>query len=80
MPQSGYAVVPFVQRGARMVPEDVHYLDTLEQARVVAIFVARKRPSVIIVSVSPPVEDEEPEIIVLEQMGAGLDGAVATVH
>ena len=75
-----YAVVPFIQRGSRMVAEDVHYLDTFEQAQVVAKFVATRRPGVIILSVSPSLEDEDPEIVVLEQIGAGLASATATVH
>ena len=78
--RTNYAVVPFVQRGSRMVAEDVHYLDTYEQAQVVAKFVATRRPGVIILSVSPSLEDEEPEIVVLEQIGAGLASATATVH
>ncbi|CEJ09834.1 hypothetical protein [Phreatobacter sp. AB_2022a] len=80
MPQRNFAVVPFVQRGSRMVAEDVHYLDTYEQAQVVAKFVARKRPGVIILSVSSARADEDPEIVVLEQIGAGLASATATVH
>lgn len=78
--RTNYAVVPFVQRGARMVAEDVHYLDTFEQAQVVAKFVAARRPGVIILSVSPSAGDEDPEIVVLEQIGAGLASATATVH
>lgn len=80
MPHRNFAVVPFVRRGSRMVAEDVHYLDTYEQARVVANFVAKKRPGVIILSVSSSRWDEEPEIVVLEQIGAGLASATATVH
>lgn len=80
MPHRNFAVVPFVQRGSRMVAEDVHYLDTYEQAQVVAKFVAKKRPGVIILSVSSARADEDPEIIVLEQIGAGLASATATVH
>jgi hypothetical protein len=79
--RTNYAVVPFIQRGSRMVAEDVHYLDTFEQAQVVAKFVATRRPGVIILSVSPSLEeDDEPEIVVLEQIGAGLASATATVH
>lgn len=78
--RTNYAVVPFIQRGARMVAEDVHYLDTFEQAQVVAKFVAARRPGVIILSVSPSAGGEDPEIVVLEQMGAGLASATATVH
>lgn len=80
MPHHSYAVVPFVRQGARLVAEDVHYLDTYEQARTVANFVARKRPGVLILSVSPSAEDEDPEILVIEQMGIGLASAMATLH
>lgn len=88
MPRSGplwaartnYAVVPFVQRGARLVAEDVHYLDTFEQAQVVARFIAARRPGVLILSVSPSPGDEDPQIAVLEQIGSGLASATATVH
>jgi len=80
MSDPSYAVVPFVQRGARLVAEDVHYLDTFEQAHTVAVFVARKRPGVIILSVTRDTLEDDPEIVVLEQMGSGLAGATATVH
>ncbi|MBL8568629.1 MAG: hypothetical protein JNK84_06045 [Phreatobacter sp.] len=75
-----FAVVSFVQRGSRMIAEDVHYLDTVEQGRVVAKFIAARRPGVLLLSVSPSLEDEDPEIVVLEQIGAGLASATATVH
>lgn len=75
-----FAVVPFIQRGSRMVAEDIHYLDTYDQARVVAKFISARRPGVIVLSVSPSLEGEDPEIVVLEQIGAGLASATATVH
>ncbi len=75
-----FAVVSFVQRGSRMIAEDIHYLDTFEQGQVVAKFIAARRPGVLLLSVSPSLEDEDPEIVVLEQIGAGLASATATVH
>ncbi|WP_296571144.1 hypothetical protein [Phreatobacter sp.] len=75
-----YAVVPFVQQGSRMVAEDVHYLDTYQQAHAVAKFVSTRRPSVLVLSVSPGRDGEDPDIIVLEQIGAGLAIATATLH
>lgn len=75
-----YAVVSFVQQGARMVAEDIHYLETLEQAKGLAKFISGRRPGVLVLSVSAAPESEDPEIQVLEQIGAGLAGAVATVH
>jgi hypothetical protein len=75
-----YAVVPFVQRGSRMVAEDIHYLDTYPQAQAVAKFVSSRRPGVLVLSVSPAREGEDPEIVVLDQVGAGLASATATVH
>ncbi|QCK86710.1 hypothetical protein E8L99_13545 [Phreatobacter aquaticus] len=80
MAQRSFAVVPFVQQGSRLVAEDVHYLDTYEQARTVANFVARKRPGVLILSVSPSADDEDPEILVIDQIGAGLASTTATLH
>lgn len=75
-----FAVVSFIQRGSRMVAEDIHYLDTFEQGQVVAKFIAARRPGVLLLSVSPSLEGEDPEIAVLEQIGAGLASATATVH
>ncbi len=75
-----YAVVPFVQRGSRMVAEEIHYLDTYPQAQAVAKFVSSRRPGVLVLSVSPAPEGEDPEIVVLDQVGAGLASATATVH
>ena len=75
-----YAVVSFVQRGSRMVAEDIHYLDTYPQAQAVAKFVSSRRPGVLVLSVSPAHEGEDPEIVVLDQVGAGLASATATVH
>lgn len=75
-----YAVVSFVQQGARIVAEDIHYLETLEQAKGLAKFISGRRPGVVVLSVSPALEGDEPEIQVLEQIGAGLAGATATVH
>lgn len=75
-----YAVVPFVQQGSRMVAEDIHYLDTYRQAQAVAKFVSARRPGVLVLSVSPALEGGDPEIVVLDQIGAGLASATATVH
>lgn len=75
-----FAVVSFVQKGSRLAAEDVHYLDTYEQAQVVAKFVSARRPGVLLLSVSPSPEGDDPEIVVLEQIGAGLASATATVH
>lgn len=75
-----YAVVSFVQQGARIVAEDIHYLETLEQAKGLAKFISGRRPGVVVLSVSAALEGDEPEILVLEQIGAGLAGATATVH
>lgn len=79
-PTTRFAVVSFVQKGSRMVAEDVHYLDTYEQARVVAKFVSSRRPGVLVLSVSASEDGDDPEIVVLEQIGSGLAGATATVH
>lgn len=79
-PTTRFAVVSFIQKGSRMVAEDVHYLDTYDQARVVAKFVSARRPGVLVLSVSPSSDGEDPEIVVLEQIGSGLAGATATVH
>jgi len=79
-PSTRFAVVSFVQKGSRMVAEDVHYLDTYEQARVVAKFVSARRPGVLVLSVSSSSDGDDPEIVVLEQIGSGLAGATATVH
>jgi hypothetical protein len=75
-----YAVVPFVQRGSRMVAEDIHYLDTYQQAQAVAKFVSTRRPGVLVLSIAATQEGKDPEIVVLEQIGAGLASATATVH
>lgn len=75
-----FAVVSFVQKGSRMVAEDVHYLDTYDQARVVAKFVSARRPGVLVLSVSPSPDGGDPQIAVLDQIGSGLAGATATVH
>jgi hypothetical protein len=75
-----YAVVPFIRRGPRMVAEDIHYLDTYEQAQVVARFIAARRPGVLVLSVAPMPGDDEPEIAVLERIGSGLSGAGAWLH
>lgn len=79
-PTTRFAVVSFIQKGSRMVAEDVHYLDTYEQARVVAKFVSSRRPGVLVLSVSESEDGDDPEIVVLEQIGSGLAGATATVH
>jgi len=75
-----FAVVSFVQKGSRMVAEDVHYLDTYDQAQVVAKFVSARRPGVLVLSVSPSESGDDPEIVVLDQIGTGLASATATVH
>lgn len=75
-----YAVVSFIQQGARIVAEDIHYLDTLDQAKGLAKFISGRRPGVVVLAVSDALDGDDPEILVLEQIGAGLAGATATVH
>lgn len=75
-----YAVVPFIRRGPQMVVEDIHYLDTYEQAQVVARFVAARRPGVLVLSVAATSGGDDPEIAVLERIGSGLSGAGAWLH